>query len=160
EGETVPEAHTVRRGDTLWDISGRYYGNPYNWPRLWAYNPQVQNPHWIYPGDQLRLREGGGGPGGAGGIGGAGVGRGRGGRGAVPPDTVFLRDVGWVDDPKQDTWGELVGSPLDQMLLNEGHVVYIQLGRGHDVSIGQELTVFRPLVTSTIDGSKGQLVSI
>jgi hypothetical protein len=160
EGVSVPEAHSVRRGDTLWDISGRYYNNPYNWPRLWAYNPQIQNPHWIYPGDRVRLREGGG-AGGTGAVsGGTGFG-GRGGRGGgVPPNTVFLRDVGWLDDRKEDTWGELVGSPDDQMLLSDGDDVYIALGEGHDVQIGQELTIFRPLITSTVDGSKGQLVSI
>src|SRR5262249_40541358 len=58
ESQNVPEAHTVRRGDTLWDISARYYQNPYTWPRVWSYNPQIQNPHWIYPGDRIRVREG------------------------------------------------------------------------------------------------------
>src|SRR5262249_23059699 len=57
DGSFTPEAHTVRRGDTLWEISGRYYQNPYSWPRLWGYNPQIQNPHWIYPGDHVRLRD-------------------------------------------------------------------------------------------------------
>ena len=52
----VPEIYTVRRGDTLWDITGRYYGNPWYWPRVWSYNPEVTNPHWIYPLDRLRLR--------------------------------------------------------------------------------------------------------
>ena len=57
EGQFVPESHSVRRGDTLWDISGRYYTNPYAWPQVWALNPQLQNPHWIYPGDRIRLRD-------------------------------------------------------------------------------------------------------
>ncbi|HEY3234934.1 MAG TPA: LysM peptidoglycan-binding domain-containing protein, partial [Polyangiaceae bacterium] len=51
----VPEVHIVNRGDTLWDLSARYYQNPYYWPKVWSYNPQLQNPHWIYPGDQLRM---------------------------------------------------------------------------------------------------------
>ncbi|MBC7174262.1 MAG: LysM peptidoglycan-binding domain-containing protein, partial [Polyangiaceae bacterium] len=42
----VPDAHTVRRGDTLWDITGFYYGNPWEWPRVWSYNPEITNPHW------------------------------------------------------------------------------------------------------------------
>src|SRR6185437_11609075 len=58
EGSFMPEGHTVRRGETLWEISNRYYQNPYQWPRLWSYNPQIQNPHWIYPGDHVRLRDG------------------------------------------------------------------------------------------------------
>jgi len=49
------EYHEVRKGDTLWDISGQYYGNPYRWPRLWSYNSHITNPHWIYPGDIIYL---------------------------------------------------------------------------------------------------------
>src|SRR4029079_15071594 len=48
----VPGVHTVKRGDTLWDLSGHYYGNTWGWPKVWSYNPQISNPHWIYPGDQ------------------------------------------------------------------------------------------------------------
>ena len=53
--ETVPDIHLVRRGDTLWDLCNHYYQNPWAWPKVWSYNPQIANPHWIYPGDQLRL---------------------------------------------------------------------------------------------------------
>src|SRR5262245_26354090 len=46
--ETAPgEEHTVVRGDTLWDLSQRYLGNPWYWPKVWSYNPQIDNPHWI-----------------------------------------------------------------------------------------------------------------
>jgi hypothetical protein len=50
-----PQTYTVRRGDTLWDISGRFLTSPWRWPDLWHANPQVRNPHWIYPGDTLTL---------------------------------------------------------------------------------------------------------
>ncbi|HEY2734697.1 MAG TPA: LysM peptidoglycan-binding domain-containing protein, partial [Polyangiales bacterium] len=49
------ETHTVQEGDTLWDISDRYFGDPWHWPELWSYNPEITNPHWIYPLDQVRL---------------------------------------------------------------------------------------------------------
>lgn len=52
----VPDVHTVRRGDTLWDLCGHYEGNPWDWPRIWSYNPEIRNPNWIYPGDQIRMR--------------------------------------------------------------------------------------------------------
>lgn len=52
-GET--EFHEVREGDTLWDVSGQYFGDPYDWPRLWSYNAHITNPHWIYPGDIIYL---------------------------------------------------------------------------------------------------------
>ena len=55
------------------------------------------------------------------------------------------REVGWVDDKKDDTWGELVGSPSDRMLLTAGDDVYLQIDAQHEVSIGEELTIFRPI---------------
>jgi hypothetical protein len=54
--QLIPERYVVRSGDTLWDVTGRFYGNPWEWPRVWSYNPEITNPHWIYPLDQLRLR--------------------------------------------------------------------------------------------------------
>ncbi|MBK9261820.1 MAG: LysM peptidoglycan-binding domain-containing protein [Polyangiaceae bacterium] len=158
EGQIVPEMHTVRSGDTLWDISGRYYRNPYGWPRLWAQNAQIQNPHWIYPGDQVRLRD-------ASDTGPAAMNLGLRKGARVPPQTVFLRDVGWLDDKTDDVWGEVVGSPSEKMMLSEGDDVYVKLGKDKDgkereVAQGQTLVLFRPLVTSGAAAEKGTLVSI
>jgi hypothetical protein len=51
----TPELHVVRKGDTLWDISFYYFNDAWQWPKVWSYNPQITNPHWIYPGDLVRL---------------------------------------------------------------------------------------------------------
>lgn len=145
----VPDVHVVKRGDTLWDLCDRYYGNPWQWPRIWSYNSQVANPHWIYPGDQLRMRDasdvrgyGPGGPGGPGGEGGQGgfVGR----PSSFRRGMVLLRDQGFIGDPNKDVWGQVAGAVEEQMLLAEGNHVYLLLRQGAQApKPGQELTVFR-----------------
>jgi len=50
-----PSEYTVKRGDTLWDISAMYLQEPWLWPEIWHVNPQVGNPHLIYPGDVLKM---------------------------------------------------------------------------------------------------------
>ena len=51
----APDTYIVKKGDTLWDISGKYLKKAWRWKEIWAVNPQVKNPHWIYPGDRLIL---------------------------------------------------------------------------------------------------------
>lgn len=53
--ENAPKSYIVKKGDTLWDISGIFLKQPWLWPKLWRLNPEVNNPHLIYPGDELRL---------------------------------------------------------------------------------------------------------
>ncbi len=68
--EGYPQEYVVVKGDTLWDISGRFLTKPWRWPEVWDVNPQIDNPHLIYPGDiiyltwvdgkpKLRLKSGG-----------------------------------------------------------------------------------------------------
>jgi hypothetical protein len=155
-GGEVPYSHTVRRGDTLWGVCDTYFQNPYQWPRIWSYNPQVKNPHWIYPGDEIRLRQGA--PPTSGNVGANVppplpytspngmnlVDR----RRQVPNDTVFLRDQGWIHDQTDDVWGDITGAADDKMFLSQFDQVYLHIEKGHDVKLGEELTVFRPLHTA------------
>jgi len=52
EGEGI---YTIKKGDTLWDISSKFLKDPFLWPKLWQINPYITNPHWIYPGQPLKL---------------------------------------------------------------------------------------------------------
>jgi len=131
--------HTVRRGDTLWDICDHYFRNPYQWPRIWAFNPQIQNPHWIFPGDQVRLR-------------GTELATATPSSGSqlidrrrqVPPETIFLRNQGFIEDDNTNNWGEITGSPEEKMILTDLDSVYLRIVSNHDLKVGQELTIYRP----------------
>ncbi|MDP8999399.1 MAG: LysM peptidoglycan-binding domain-containing protein [Myxococcota bacterium] len=155
-GET-PQSHAVRHGDTLWAICDYYFKNPYQWPRLWSYNPQIKNPNWIYPGDEVRLKEG------------APTDAATGGttpllynqgsmnlvdrRRRVPSDTIFLRDQGWIRDASDEVWGDVRGAAADKMFLSDTDEVYLHVDSGHDVHIGQELTIFKPVHPSSTTGT-------
>jgi len=53
--DNAPKTHIVKKGDTLWDISAIFLEQPWLWPKLWRLNPEINNPHLIYPGDVLKL---------------------------------------------------------------------------------------------------------
>jgi hypothetical protein len=145
-GGSVPGVHTVRRGDTLWDISWFYFSNPWEWPRVWSYNPEITNPHWIYPGDQVRLHEGGKAP--------ATAGTGGGGQGATGPDQPIaarpqtgdgffeLRQLAFVGNEDLRLAIRIDGSPEEKMLLASGDEVYLAYPKERPPRVGQRYSVY------------------
>ncbi|MBX3272583.1 MAG: LysM peptidoglycan-binding domain-containing protein [Sandaracinaceae bacterium] len=153
----IPHVYTVRRGDTLWDVTGRFYGNPWEWPRVWSYNPEVTNPHWIYPHDQLRLLAPGevvetaqpAQP---------GV---RGPARTFQAGTVHLRQMGFLDRDALDQAGVVVGSPEDHMLLAPFDTVYLEFGEDYRGTPAGEHTIYREIDREQREeDGEGELVRI
>ncbi len=130
-----PDAYVVKRGDTLWDIAGRFLQRPWLWPEIWQANPQIKNPHLIYPGDVISLayldrvsvaRNGGGQP-----------------INGVPLSDIepFLKDLRMVDSIEGMPY--VVGLEEDRLRGANGQVAYI---RGLDnTAAGQRFLVVRPV---------------
>jgi hypothetical protein len=165
----VPDAHLVRRGDTLWDITGRYFGNPWEWPRVWSYNPEITNPHWIYPDDRIRLRSPGDVPDELPGAAPAAeqvAAQAPGTRIRVAQprgagSTVSLDDQGYLDREALAQAGIIVGSPEEHMLLSTYDEVYVRFEEGADVRPGNRYTVFRAIDgQERMEDESGELVRI
>jgi hypothetical protein len=147
----TPELHVVRKGDTLWDISFYYFNDPWQWPKVWSYNPQITNPHWIYPGDLVRLLP-------------------RGMFAEQPGATAQLDPEGSADTPppvdnlpapasrtrvglKQRAFVEksdldksitVDGAPDEKQLLTIGDSVYLSYPPNNPPKVGQRYSVYRP----------------
>jgi hypothetical protein len=174
--------HMVRDGDTLWDLSGKYMGSSYEWPRLWSYNPEITNPHWIYPGHMLRLREGAdggyaaaggeeGGPPGAQARFGSGFGAMFNKDARWKGNTVLIGEEVYLDKDALKQAGIIDGSPEEQMFLSPSDQVYIKFPKGNGPAAGKEMTVFIRLhrmevspkatqVRSYNPGDQGEIVRV
>ena len=138
-----PSTYTVQKGDTLWDISARFLAKPWLWPEIWQANPQVKNPHLIYPGDMLSLvyvdgearitSDTGGDP------------QIRTGNAieTIPLSQIepWLKQLTVVQDPKSFPY--VVGLEEDRLLTSSGQVVYVRGMAG--ATPGQMVQIARPV---------------
>lgn len=163
----VPPTHTVKKGDTLWDICDGYYSNPWQWPRVWSYNPEILNPHWIYPGEVVRLKKDAGSamitP--TAGTPTTSPKAGPGANATKPlPGTVFLRNIGFVYDKDVKQNGIITGSPEDKMLLAAPDRIYIKLSdeQAKNASPGDQMTIYTTTrnIKSKTGASVGDVVEI
>ena len=138
-GDQMPETHVVRKGDTLWEIAGMYFRNPWTWPKLWALNPSITNPHWIYPGDIVRLLP----------------------TSDAPPaivdnapkridgplrsQGVFLRQTGFIEPDELKDAGKIIGSKEEKLMLGTLDEAYVEMQKDRPLRVGERYTVYRPI---------------
>jgi len=173
----APGQYTVRTGDTLWDISGKYLRQPWRWPALWGMNrQQVSNPHLIYPGQILYLVQRDGraylsttAPGGVNGdsrlsprV------RGEGADGeailTIPASDIepFLTRPLVVDKGTVDTSARIVALPDARVYMGRGDTGYVRGIAPADAAIGSDWQAFRPAqpvrdpVTNRVIGFEAQ----
>jgi LysM repeat protein len=170
EKKETQEVYTIKQGDTLWDISSRFLKNPFLWPKLWQRNPYITNPHWIYPGQPIRLspleelkkeepkkvvveekpKEV--------------VKEPEVKRVEAPPiierkpevvaeakpveekPPVFheIRSAGFISDIEYQGIGIILEGKEDKTLLTEGDIIYLAFKTSEPILIGNKYTVFRP----------------
>lgn len=153
----IPELHVVRSGDTLWDICWYYFNDPWQWPKIWSYNPQITNPHWIYPGDLVRLLP-------------RGVFAGneqapeQEGSGAAPAPIdhlpapqqrsgVALKQTAFVEKSEVDNAITIDGAVDEKVLLGTGDSVYLRYPKNKEPKVGQRYSIYAPTKTIKDKGS-------
>jgi hypothetical protein len=139
-----PDTYVVQKGDTLWDIAARFLNEPWLWPEIWQANPQVENPHLIYPGDVLSLAYLGGRP--------TLVKKSPQIRRSsdeaitsIPLSEIepFLRKPRILDEETYKNLPYVVGLEEDRLRSADGQVAYVRNG---DFAPGQRWSIVRPTV--------------
>jgi hypothetical protein len=165
-------AYTIQRGDTFWDLSGKWLGDPHLWPQVWDQNRYVLDSHWIYPGDPLNIpaRPNVVPPEGpaasnetpaapepetadAGNLADdAAIAA----PAAVSPTTASTpamiqvadeRDLycsGWIEDKHDPALLKIIGAEKEKIMQAHDDVVYLNQGRSQGIAAGAEYAVVRP----------------
>ena len=135
---TLGRLYVVQEGDTLWDISDIFFYEPWYWPKLWSYNPQVTNPHWIYPGDLLQLTA-----------------PSRGDQASTiiwsqsrysdrkADMEILARYVGYLPDRAFKRSGQIAFARESHGILGEYDEIYVEFGEDTTVRVGDRFTIYR-----------------
>lgn len=172
-GPNSGNVYVIQPGDTLWDISSRFLADPQAWPQLWSVNAYITNPHWIYPGNQLRFQLG---------------------DALTPPaaSVVMESDAPSVRAPKPEPSGEwtgatcgfptrfnqrlpgmtlvapgvladdaglnlrgtVVGASVAGSLIGEGQYVYVEMNDAPSLECGEPLTMYRRHAAPVMSGKQ------
>jgi hypothetical protein len=170
DGGATPDAYTVQKGDTLWDLSARFLDSPWYWPKLWSYNPQIENPHWIYPGNVIHFAPAGAGapvraePLAAGEspeaprelddlsrgtLDGSDVDRdavavvGPYSAGRARPRGPTLQRNSFVSATRLEESAKVVASAEAKMILTTGDKIYARFPAGREPTVGQSFSIYR-----------------
>jgi hypothetical protein len=148
--------HRVERGDTLWDLSQKFLGSPWYWPKVWSYNPEIANPHWIYPGNSVRFYPSGdevptqvelgeapkvddvdesafdddlvvGGK-----------------IGYVPKNALTIHATGFATPREIEEAGHIMGSFAESVMLSFPQTIYVTFNNKRTPKLGDEFIIFRP----------------
>ncbi len=153
----APRKYIVQPGDTLWDISRRFLGSPWYWPKLWSKNPHIQNPHWIFPGNRIFFYKSGqaevpvkkkkkeeeddnGFFKGDKSNGGITLGK------VKPYDinktTLILRRDNFIEKKALKKSGKIISGQGGQLLISKGDAVYIKFKNLRNVTAGEKYSIF------------------
>jgi LysM repeat protein len=153
--------HVVIPGDTLWDISAHYKNNPWYWPQIWSYNPQISNPHWIYPGQHIRFLIDGQLPTEITEVAGtATLTPGLDESEVVPdlvkivgpgvfkikdPKSILVRRQAFLTDKDLDALGTISGSIKNEEMLTTFDPIYVKLSDAASATVGEKYAVIRSM---------------
>ncbi len=156
----LPDYHIVQEGDTLSGICEYYYGDLYLWPKVWSYNPHITNPHWIFPGDRVRLTD----PYETEGAGKGPRGPGLGYAETYDPredaqETYLLERYAFISDDELAKSMEVVGGGDAKVMMGTLDTAYIGYDENNPPIPGERLSVYqpkKPVHDVKIKGKKGR----
>jgi len=138
--------YTIQKGDTLWGLSQKFSDSPWQWPDLWRENKQLPNPHWIYPGERIRLylKEG---------------------TGSIAENKIIKQKIHQIESTKKQVYyyyskidqagfiksdaakpsGTILKVKDKKVMINEGDIIYIREEGGIPLPEGKKYYIYRTM---------------